>query len=330
MKFPTVTVVIATLNEEKNIAKCLNSIITQKYPKNKLEIIVVDNYSTDKTVEIVNKYKAKIIFNKKLHGEISKMIGFKAAKSELVFYLDADIELRGNNWLLKMIKPLKENENIVGSFTRYYSKKTSPSIEKYLNLDPLQRDGIYQYFSPKIEEVITDSKKGYYLCEYKKNKIPPAGLCVYKKRKLLPLVKKYNMFLELDFLVLLTKKGLNKFAYIPSAGLYHSHVNSFFNLLKKRKYNLQKVYLGREERLYKWFDMATLKGKLKVLYWVLYANAVLPSLLIGIYKSLKHKTLVGLYEPLVNFVLTDYLILLFLSNKKGIKVLKNESKNFKY
>ncbi|HDY87236.1 MAG TPA: glycosyltransferase [bacterium] len=43
-----VSVIISTKNEEKNIANCLQSIKKQQYPQKKIEIIVVDNYSTDK------------------------------------------------------------------------------------------------------------------------------------------------------------------------------------------------------------------------------------------------------------------------------------------
>lgn len=315
MNFPTVSIIIPTFNEEKNIKTCLDSIFNQNYPRNKFEVIVVDNYSTDKTIEIVKNYKAKIFFNKIRHGEVSKMIGFKKASADLAFYLDADIELKGKDWLRKMVLPLIQNKEIVGSFTRYYSKTNSPAIERYLNMDPLQRDGIYQYFSPRLEEVIKAKKANYYICEYTVDKIPPAGLCVYRRKLLLKKIKKYKMFLELDFLALLTKSGINKFAYVPAAGLYHSHVSSFLNLLKKRKYNLEKVYLGRKVRLYKWFDIKSFKGKLKILIWVLYANAIFPSTLTGVIKSMKYKDLAGLYEPVVNFILTDYLIFLFLINK---------------
>lgn len=50
---PFVSIVITTKNEEKNIDNCLKSILNQSY-KN-IEIIVVDNYSTNKTKEIVKK-----------------------------------------------------------------------------------------------------------------------------------------------------------------------------------------------------------------------------------------------------------------------------------
>jgi glycosyltransferase involved in cell wall biosynthesis len=55
-----VSVVITTKNEEKNIANCLESIKRQTYPQNRIEIIVVDNNSTDGTKEIARKYTKKV------------------------------------------------------------------------------------------------------------------------------------------------------------------------------------------------------------------------------------------------------------------------------
>ncbi|MCF6150664.1 MAG: glycosyltransferase [Candidatus Kuenenia sp.] len=51
-----VSVIITTRNEEKNIGNCLQSIKSQSYPQDKIEIIVVDNNSTDKTKEIIRSF----------------------------------------------------------------------------------------------------------------------------------------------------------------------------------------------------------------------------------------------------------------------------------
>ena len=52
-----VSVIIPCRNEEKFIGKCLDSIISQDFPKENLEVLVVDGMSADKTREIVEKYK---------------------------------------------------------------------------------------------------------------------------------------------------------------------------------------------------------------------------------------------------------------------------------
>lgn len=54
--FPVASIVIACRNEEKFIRKCLDSILAQDYPKDKLEILVVDGMSDDRTRKILNEY----------------------------------------------------------------------------------------------------------------------------------------------------------------------------------------------------------------------------------------------------------------------------------
>jgi cellulose synthase/poly-beta-1,6-N-acetylglucosamine synthase-like glycosyltransferase len=50
------SVVIAVRNEEENIEKCINSLLLQDYAINDFEIIVVDDHSSDRTVEIVELF----------------------------------------------------------------------------------------------------------------------------------------------------------------------------------------------------------------------------------------------------------------------------------
>ncbi len=49
---PIVSVIVVTRNEEKNISRCLESLIAQDYPKDRYELIVVDGASTDRTQRI--------------------------------------------------------------------------------------------------------------------------------------------------------------------------------------------------------------------------------------------------------------------------------------
>ena len=52
----TVAVVIPTLNEEKFIARCLDSVIAQSYPFVEMDVMVVDGGSKDRTRKIVEEY----------------------------------------------------------------------------------------------------------------------------------------------------------------------------------------------------------------------------------------------------------------------------------
>jgi len=84
-----VTVVVPTFNSERFLEKSLLSIRKQTY-KN-IEIIVVDNYSTDKTYEIAQKY-ARVFF-KGPERSSQRNLGSRNAFGDYLFFIDSDMEL---------------------------------------------------------------------------------------------------------------------------------------------------------------------------------------------------------------------------------------------
>jgi len=85
-----VSVVVTTKNEEVNIGRFLESVKNQSY-KN-IEIIVVDNFSTDKTMEIAQRYTNKI-FSFGPERSNQRNYGAKKSKGQYLVFLDADMEL---------------------------------------------------------------------------------------------------------------------------------------------------------------------------------------------------------------------------------------------
>ncbi|MEM5875182.1 MAG: glycosyltransferase [Candidatus Aenigmatarchaeota archaeon] len=92
-KLPKVSILVPAYNEEKTIASTLKSLLNLDYPKNKLEIIAINDGSTDKTLEIMKnfrKYGIKII-DKPNGGKASALnAGLKKAKGEIIVCMDAD------------------------------------------------------------------------------------------------------------------------------------------------------------------------------------------------------------------------------------------------
>lgn len=83
--------IVLTKNEENNIERCINSLSFCD------EIIVIDDFSTDKTVEIATKLKAKV-FQRSLNDDFSaqRNFGLEKAEGKWVLFIDADEEVSKN------------------------------------------------------------------------------------------------------------------------------------------------------------------------------------------------------------------------------------------
>lgn len=102
----TISVAIATFNEEANISKCLNSL--KDFAD---EVVVVDGSSADKTAEIAKKYGAKVIktSNKKMFHK-NKNLAIANCKSNWILLLDAD-ERVSRELTLEIKKTIRSNPN---------------------------------------------------------------------------------------------------------------------------------------------------------------------------------------------------------------------------
>ena len=93
-RLPLVSVIVPTKNEETNITRCLRSVKQQLY-KGDIEIIVVDNYSTDNTAKLAARFTPKILLVGKERSR-QRNIGAKSARGTWLLFVDADMELSRN------------------------------------------------------------------------------------------------------------------------------------------------------------------------------------------------------------------------------------------
>jgi len=129
LHLPHITVIVPVLNGEKVIGSCIKSLLNLDYPSQKLEIIVVDNNSTDRTAKIIKSLPVKYIFEEKIGISAARNAGIKQAKGEIIVFTDSDC-LVNKNWLKEHVKShVDKSIAAVGGFVK--DKKSENIYERW-------------------------------------------------------------------------------------------------------------------------------------------------------------------------------------------------------
>lgn len=321
-KKPVISIAIPTYNEEEYIGRCLKSIARQKM-SDKIEVLVVDDDSTDRTLEIAKSFQdrlnVRILRNGNKDAEKGKKIGLAASTGEFFMYLDADMEYADSDWFNVSTKPLLQDKKIIGTLASFGVSKEQNALTRCISYDIFQRDPIFIAFTPGIKRTILEKRKGYYLCEFSQEVIPGQSLCLYRAEVIKKLFKDEPFLMDNDVPVKLVKKGHKYFAFCPQVKIYHFLLKNLRELFKKRMRGVLKTYMAHlHQREYKWINLQKKSNVVLLGLWVLYANLFIPATIYGVYKSLKHLDYACLYEPLITIVSTDALIWGFLKSKGKI------------
>jgi glycosyltransferase involved in cell wall biosynthesis len=111
---PDVTVIITTRNEERNLPACLDALEAQTVPRARLEILVVDNNSDDRTVEVAAGRADKVL-NKGPERSAQRNYGVEQAAAPYVLYLDADMRL-SPTVVAECLATVSEDPDVVGIY----------------------------------------------------------------------------------------------------------------------------------------------------------------------------------------------------------------------
>lgn len=322
-KWPKVSLALFTLNGGEGVRRCLDSVRKQVYPKDKIEIIVIDNNSIDNSVDIAKKYTKKIVVNSR-DGYLNRAEAMRMATGDFVFMiLEQDIELKSKYFLQKMISPLIEDKKLVASFTREYPKKDQPWVTRFISYHPIQCDPLFEYLTPSLESTIVEKKQNYFICKFIEGKTPPVTHMFFRVSAL----KKSDVWnqkrdADHDTVMKLIEYGYNLFAYVPDAGDYHYHAKNLKELIGKRIRNLNRHYfIYHETAKYKWVDVNNKQEVIRMIIWILYANSLVLPAIRGFIRFIKYKDWALLLEPVIVVCTTDVLLWTFLRNKSGREII---------
>ncbi len=289
-KYPTISIVIPTLNAGEILDKCLSFVAAQDYPKENIEIIIADGGSDDNTKEVAQKYGAKVYHNKLKTAEAGKAVGVKKAKNEIILLLDSDNFIPDTTWMKRMIEPFSDAE-VLGSEPLHFDyRSTDGYLTRYTALlgmgDPMVYfTGNYDRYSHlsgrwTMLKVPFEDKGDWLKLTLLPKRVPTIGANGFMIRKSFFSDHKLGDYLfDIDLIALAVEKKPLKFAKVK-VGLVHVFSGTMSTFIRKRR-RMVKDYLFYQKsglRTYPWSDTNKFGLAMFVIYTVLTVPTILQSI----------------------------------------------------
>ncbi len=295
-KLYSVSFIIPTLNAEKYLEKCLKSIKSLDYPEDKIEIVIADGGSTDRTLVISKAYDAKVFSNSKRTAEYGKKIAFDHSIGDIIVFLDSDNVIASRAWLKELLYPFID-QNIVGVESNYLVSNDFTSLNKYVSLlgiaDPLAR----QLASKPIS---TTKFKHYIMKKYDQYSIPIAGANGFLwRREVLEKFGGKRMLNEISILSQAAKYSSVSIGNVQGVGIYHYYCTGLRDYVKKRIKIANKHLSRRHSNDLTWVEK---RGLARLVFCSLYLFSIVGPTVNAVYMSIRYKQIVWLWHPLISFL----------------------------
>ena len=214
------TIIITNFNKEKYLNECLKSITKQKLEK--IEIILIDDNSNDRSKKILKKYKKKIqiIYNKKNLGpSICRNIGIKKANGLYLAFIDADDKIyhKLSTITNNITSQKNENQLIILKYVSTNNKLNNDSL--FLNKKKIIQEYSTDFFLKKKIKVFLQHEPVWYILFLKSH---------LKKNKI-AFLEKSNCLEDLDFVI----RSISLSKYVGLLNLKYYYYRELKESLKK-------------------------------------------------------------------------------------------------
>lgn len=242
-----VSFVIPTLNAETLLPACLASVRRQKYEAARVEVLISDGGSGDRTVEIARSYGARVLDARGELAEAAKRRAMTTARGRYIALLDADNEIVGDDWLSRALTALDRHPDALG-FESYYLKCSRHSrLNRYLTAclqisDPYARFLAARLHLRRVEagevEVFELPADGSY---------PTGANGFIFARSLLEQMPASQPYHEAVVFPELMRRGVRTLLKIRGCGIWHHYVTTWSDYLRKRQRAMIIRSLRRDE-----------------------------------------------------------------------------------
>jgi len=244
---PTITTVTVTLNSQRTLDRCLNSIFTQDYPKELLKVLVVDGGSKDKTIQIAQSYDVQLEYEDTKSPEGAKSVALEYVQSELVCFLPSDNILPNVSWLRQMVEPFRDPTIYAAQPWRYAYERSDTALNRYFSLmgvnDPVPfylkvRDRLTWYETSWALGGKVSDETSYLRIQFTPDDLPTVGDngFIIRTQVLKQSLWDRSHFFHIDVNLDLVRKGHTIIAMVKNDILHASGEEFWGYFLRRRKY----------------------------------------------------------------------------------------------
>ena len=318
---PGFSFVIPTYNSGVKIRRCLESIRSQDYPQDKVQLLIADGGSTDGTIDITREYGARIVANPDRLAEYGVKAGMKLVQRELAVVFADDNALVGRGWLSAVDEIFRQEHQAAAFWCRLVAAESDPPINHYFAL--IQSEPL---------SFMVNRYLGKYLASAAMKEADGVSYRVFEAIPGMPLVWGANgltcrtAFIkpvwdtdrylgDNDAFQIMIEQGHRIVCYSEDLLVFHHHVTSLFQWRDKWKRNFEKHFLANlQSRNLGWLYLPHFKAK--VILWAVYSLIPVFSTTHAAFLAFRDRDWHWLYHPTASFLQAmTYLEILLLTTR---------------
>lgn len=305
MAHPVLSVIVPTFNNESMIGDFFEGIMGQTYPKDCLEVLVLDGGSSDATIEIATSYGATVIHNPDVLAEPGVNRGFGIARGDFLMVLAVDNVYSSADSIDRMIAVF-EDQNVYAAFPRHESCAADSIFTKYYNrfTDPFNHFvygnaanartfyRVYRTLKHSDEYDVYDFSSG--------DDVPMIALAQGMTLRAPYERSSSNAFDDCGPIIELIRDG-KEMAYVHSVALYHHSVRNLDHFLRKQRWATHNAISGVNYGISHRIDSLSRMQRARRTVWPVYAFFCVPACIRAIVGFISDREPLWLLHPFLSF-----------------------------
>lgn len=315
-----ISFIIPVLNAQRHMQRCLKSIMMQDYPREMVEIIVLDAGCEDSSIKIAEEFGARVYPNPKKLAEYGLQVGIRNSTGDLLVIFAADNELSTRGWLKTAAAPFTEDGECAAVWGTLKSGDDDPPLNKYFEL--IQSDPMTFFMNRNIDGYLSGGKtvisdgRYFFRVDPKRPLVWGANGLVLRKEFVAHIWAQEGYLGDNDAFQRMVEEGHDRVAYIPRLVTYHHHVGAVRDWIGKWKRNFLKHFLDKlETRNTNWVFVDNFRSRLAL--WVLYSTIPLISGGHAAYMGIRDRNRFWAYHPALCFLQTFVYAYFIITTSKG-------------